>query len=565
MSGLVVAPVLVALATAVLALLARPSDRLRRALSLAGGGAYLVAVAALARAVFGPPGDLAPTTLVYRVGDWPAPFGIVLVADALAAFLLVLAGVVALAGVAYALVDVDADGQRLSFHPLYHLMIAGVSGALLTGDVFNLFVWFEVMLMASYVLVAFGGGPSHTRAALQYVVLNLVGSAVMLVAIGGLYATTGTLNMADMARRLADPGAYGVAVLPTLGLLAVLLAVFALKAGLVPFHFWVPAAYRAAPAPVTAVLAGVVKKVGVYAVVRLTFTVLAAASFPVSLPALGIGGDSPLGFVGPALALAAAASVVLGGVGAVGRDELDELLAYSSISQIGFVVLPLAIAATVPAARTLGIAAALVYAFNHGLAKALLFLASGTIAAAVGSTRFGDLGGLAPRTPVLAGSFLLGALALVGIPPLAGFFGKLLVFDTAARAAAVGATGATAALALVLVGAVLTIAYYTRAWNAAFWGTPSATVEARLPRSRTRPAGPEPDAAAAPDGGYGDRRRVTDRGLVVRVSVVAALAVAVVGFGLGFEVVFAAAEAGAEAAVDTEGYVDAVAPAEVLR
>ncbi|MFB6156889.1 MAG: complex I subunit 5 family protein, partial [Haloferacaceae archaeon] len=358
-------------------------------------------------------------------------------------------------------------------------------------------------------------------------------------------------------------GAYGVAVLPTLGLGAVLFAVFALKAGLVPFHFWVPDAYRAAPAPVTAVLAGVVKKVGVYAVVRLYFTVFAAATVPVSLP--GLAGDSPLAYIGPVLFVLAAASVVLGGVGAVGRDDLGGLLAFSSISQVGFIVLPLAVAATVPAVRTLGVAAALVYAFNHGLAKSMLFLAAGTVRSAVGSTRFADLGGLAGRAPVLSAGFLVGALSLVGIPPLSGFFGKLLVFDTAARAFAANAAGAGAAAALALAGAVLTIAYYTRAWNGAFWGQPSPLVEAGIPRRWTRPGpattegAPDDDGAPAPDGGRPSRRR-----LAVEVGVVAALAVAVVAFGLGFEAVYAAAQAGAEAAVDTGGYVDAVDPAEVV-
>jgi multicomponent Na+:H+ antiporter subunit D len=582
----VVAPLAVALSTAVLTLLVRTNVRLQQVVSLLGGLGYLAAVAALVDRVLLPLSGPS-ATLVYRVSDWTAPFGIVLVADALSVFMLGLAAVVSLGAVVFATLYVDTFGQRLSFHPLYHFMLVGVTGSFLTGDVFNLFVWFEVMLMSSYVLVVFYSGSEHTRAALNYVVLNLVGSAVMLLAIGGLYATTGTLNMADMARRLADPAAYGVAVLPTLGLGAVLFSVFALKAGMVPFHFWVPAAYRAAPAPVTAVLAGVVKKVGVYAVVRVYFTVFAGAD----LPALGLGfvGDSPLAFFGPVLFVMAGASILFGGLGAVGRDDVDGILAYSSISQVGFIVLPLAVAATVPAVRTLGVAAALVYAFNHGLAKGALFLASGTVHDAVGSTRLSDLGGLAARAPVLAGSFLLAALALVGIPPLSGFFGKLLVFDTATRALAASATGAAAALGLALVGAVLTIAYYTRAWNAVFWGETTDVVDAALPRrwvlgsdragagteaAAARPADAAETADAEPprsDGGTGtgtgpgtNGGTAAELGLAGEVTVVVALVVAVVAFGVGFEALYAAAEAGARAALDTGGYVDAVAPAEVV-
>jgi multicomponent Na+:H+ antiporter subunit D len=558
----VVAPLIVALLSAVVSLLTRPSDRLTRAVSLLGGLGYLLAVAALFRAVVLPTGTPS-RALAYQASGWAAPFGISLVADALSAFMLGLAGLVSFAGVAFAVLHVDSYGQRLTFHPLYHFMIAGVTGSFLTGDLFNLFVWFEVMLMASYVLVLFYGGPRQTRAGLYYVVLNLVGGVVMLLAVGGLYATTGTLNMADMARRLADPAAYGVSTAPILGLAGLLLAVFALKAGLVPFHFWVPGAYRAAPAPVTAVLAGVVKKVGVYAIIRLYFTVVAAASFPGGLGLPGVAGDSALALFGPVLFLMAAASVLLGGVGAVGRDELDELLAYSSISQIGFVVLPLAVAATAPAVRTLGVLAALVYAFNHGLAKGLLFLVSGADREAVGTTRFAELGGLAPRLRAVSAGFFVGMLALIGVPPLVGFFGKFAVFGTAARAYAVGAAGGGLALAVALGGAVLTIAYYTRAWNAVFWGEPTTRVRTLLGEGGlVSDGGDAPDRGPEVGAGVGGASR-DPAAFAGEVTLVLALAAAVVGFGVGFEAVHAAADAAARAAVDTGAYVRAVAPAEV--
>ena len=512
----VVAPLVVALATAVATLLTRRLGRLQVGLSLAGGVGYLAAVAVLVSEV-DPLGGA--NSVSYQLSNWQAPFGITLVADPLSAFMLALAATVSLAALAFSVRYVDAFGQRVSYHPLYHFMLVGVTGSFLTGDLFNLFVWFEVMLMSSYVLVVFYSGPRHTRAALQYVVLNLVGSAVMLLAIGGLYATLGTLNMADMARRLADPA---VAPAPVLGLSALLFAVFALKAGLAPFQFWVPAAYRAAPAPVTAMLAGVVKKVGVYAIIRLYFTVFAGASLGgLGLP--GFAGDSLLGFYGPVLFVMAAASILVGGLGAVSQDDIDGLLAYSSIGQVGFIVLPLAIAATVPSVRELGVAAALVYALNHGFAKSLLFMASGTVYDTVGTIEFPDLGGLAETSPVLSGGFFVGAMALVGVPPLSGFFGKLLVFDAAGRA------GSALALGVALVGAVLTIAYFSQAWNRGFWGEPSLLVQ------------------------HGESQGSL-------VAVVVALALAIVVLGVGFDVVMRAAEAGARAAVDQQAYVDAVLP-----
>jgi multicomponent Na+:H+ antiporter subunit D len=513
----VVAPVLAALVAAVLGLLLRRAPRLQRGVSVLGSLAYGAGVLLLAMRVAADP----DTRLVYQVSDWTAPFGISLVADPLSVLMLGLTAVVSLAALVYSLSFLDREDARLAYHPLFHFMILGVTGSFLTGDVFNLFVWFEVMLMSSYVLVVFYSGPEQTRAALFYSLLNLVGSAVMLLAIGGLYATTGTLNMADMTRRLAEPAAYGIDPAPVLGISAVLLSVFALKAGIVPFQFWVPAAYRAAPAPVTAVLAGVVKKVGIYAIVRLYFMVFAAASIPVSLP--GIGGDSFLAFFGPVLFVTAAASILLGGVGALGQDGMDGLLAYSSIGQIGFVVLPLAVAATAPEFRVLGVTAALVYAVNHGLAKALLFLVGGAVRAGTGTDRFADLGGLAGREPVLAGSFFVGGLALVGIPPLTGFFGKFLVFDVAGRA------GSALGLAVALVGAVFTIAYVTRAWNRGFWGEAGPAVTVSTHRSSL-------------------------------VAVAAGLAAVVVLLGVGFDPLYTAAENAAEAALDAQGYVDAVDP-----
>ena len=590
-------PLLIPLATAICTLLVRRSGRAQRAVSVLGAIGYLATVGALYAAV------AARGTIVYQLSDWQAPFGITVVADPLATFMLAFAAPLSLAAVVFAVLYVDPFGQQLSYHPLYHFMMVGVTGSFLTGDVFNLFVWFEVMLLSSYVLVAFYSGPEHTRAALSYAVLNLVGSAVMLVAIGGLYSTTGTLNMADMARRLADPGAYGIDPVPVLGLSAVLFAVFALKAGLAPFQFWVPAAYRAAPAPVAAMLAGVVKKVGIYAIVRLYFGVFAAAALPAGLSLPGFSGTSFLSFYGPVLFCMAVASILVGGIGAISQEDLDGLLAHSSIGQIGFVTLPLAVGATVPGVRPLAVAAALVYALNHAIAKVLLFLVSGTIEDVTGTVRFRDLGGIAARAPVLGGSFLLGALALIGIPPLSGFFAKLLVFDTSATAIATGANGASVALAIGLFGAILTIAYFTRAWTRGFWGPPGRAIErwgtsggrageddpttgtttpatdGGTPEAPGTSASSDRDAAdegAVADGNAAESGSATGGGNVAEsgdtdgptiesvspsaalVSVVALVAVSLLVVGLGFDPVMDAAMDAAGAALDRESYVRAV-------
>ncbi|WP_328765972.1 complex I subunit 5 family protein [Haloarcula nitratireducens] len=525
---IVVAPMLVALGTILAVLGLRSARTAQRAVSVLGGAVYAAVVGLLTWRVMLSPAE--PTPLVYQIGGWPAPFGITLVADALAVFMLVIAAVVTLTAVAFSVRFIDRQNQQVFYHPLFHCLLLGVTGAFLTGDLFNLFVWFEVMLMASYVFVAFYGEAPHTAAAFRYLVLNVIGSAVMLLAIGGLYATTGTLNMADMSRRLAAPAAYGIDVAPVVGLSALLFVTFALKAGLVPFQFWVPAAYRSAPLPIAAMLAGVTKKVGVYAIVRLYFVVFAGASLPTEFGP--ISGQSPLAFLAPVLFAMGAASIVVGGFGAIGQSRLDGVFAYSSVGQVGFIVLPVSFAAAAQSAsfRRLALAAALVYALHHALTKSLLFLSTAAIRGAAGTTNISRLGGLAAFSPALGGIFLIGCVSIIGVPPMTGFFGKFLVFEAAAAryAAAPGLVPAVAVVTL-LAGALFTILYASRAWVRGFWGEQTEVV-----------------ATAT-----------LDRG---QLSILAALALIVVAVGVGFDPVYRFAGAAAEAALDRGAYVDAVAP-----
>src|SRR6056297_1101683 len=293
-SQLVIAPMLIVLAAATATLLLGRYPRARAAVSLASSIAYAAAVAAIDWYIVLAPD--APGIATYQVGGWPAPFGITLVADGLSAFMLTMVAILGVASLVFSTRHVPGGEGRSYYFPLFHFLALGVTGALLTGDLFTLFVWFEVMLMASYVFVAFYGNAQHTAAAVRYVVLNIVGSALMLLGVGGLYATTGTLNMADMAVQLSAPGAVTE---PVVGLSALVFVTFALKAGLVPFQFWVPSAYRAAPLPVVAVFAGATKKVGIYAIIRLYFTVFGNANFSTTVP--GVVGDSPIAFLTPVL------------------------------------------------------------------------------------------------------------------------------------------------------------------------------------------------------------------------------------------------------------------------
>jgi len=523
-----IAPILAALLAGVSTLAVRRWPRVQQAVSVAGAIAYVAAVGTLVWLVVFGPDPAGSGAVAYQLGGWTAPFGITLVADALAAFMLALTAAVALYATVFSVLFINQQNQRAYYHPLYYFLLLGATGAFLTGDLFNLFVWFEVMLMASYVFVAFYGNDTHTAAAMRYLVLNIVGSVVMLLAVGGLYATLGTLNMADMAAQLSDPGAR-TNVTPVVGLSSLLLVTFALKAGLVPFQFWVPAAYRAAPLPVVATFAGATKKVGIYAIIRLYFTVFDGAAVTADVPFIPVE-TAPLAFLAPVLLVMGFASIFVGGLGAVNHSSLEGLLAYSSIAQIGFIAVPVALAATTTSAslRHLGVLAALVYALHHALAKGLLFLSAGVIRDGVGTTRLPELGGLAQTSPTFAGVFLVGGLSLVGIPPLAGFFGKLFVFDAAAtRFAETPTAGSGAILVLLLLGAVLTILYVTHAWIGSFWGSQ-----------------PEPRASGALDS--------------AQIAVLVTMAVLVVAVGVGFEPVYVFADAAAEAALDQEGYVDLV-------
>jgi multicomponent Na+:H+ antiporter subunit D len=279
--------------------------------------------------------------------------------------------------------------------------------------------------------------------------------------------------------------------------------------------------------------AGVTKKVGMYAVVRLYFTVFAAA--PVSVDLLGVTGGSPLAFLAPVLAAMGIASVLVGGFGAVGQDRLEGTFAYSSVGQVGFIAVPVAVAAAADPDGTLpavAIAAALMFALHHALAKGLLFLSTAAVENATGTDRLGDLGGLAGHSPVLAGAVFVGLLSLVGLPPLTGFFGKFLAFDAAVRGLATDGGGVLSALGLtaLLLGALLSILYATRVWVGGFWGPETPAVEV----ATVRPG---------------------------QLAILVALAVAVLLIGVGFDPVYRFAETAASAAIDGDTYVDVVAPA----
>ncbi len=430
MSTLVVLPILVPLATAIACLATRRRRGLQRGLSVAGAAGLLASgVALLARVS-------SQGIQVMNGGGWPAPFGITLVADLLAAIMVLLTGITGLAVGVYVPGSIDERREAHGFHALFHLLLMGVSAAFLTGDLFNLYVSFEIMLMASFVLLALGGERGQLEGSVKYVTLNLISSAIFLTAVGVLYGMAGTLSMADLARTAPNAPPDLVALLAVL-----FMAAFGIKAALFPFFFWLPASYHTPPIAVSAVFAGLLTKVGVYALIR-AFTLIFV-------------GDTA--FTHSLLLVAAALTMLTGVLGAAAQMEFRRVLSFHIVSQIGYMVMGLGLL------TPLGLAGSVFYLMHHIVVKTNLFLVGGIVRRLGGSYVLGNLGGLYRSHAGLALLFLVPAFSLAGIPPLSGFWGKMVLVKAGLEAEAYTVT------AVALVVSLLTIYSMTKLWNEAFW------------------------------------------------------------------------------------------------
>ncbi|WP_319546788.1 monovalent cation/H+ antiporter subunit D [Ruegeria conchae] len=377
---------------------------------------------------------------VYELGDWPAPFGIVLVLDRMSAMMVLLTALLALPIVLYA-IGSGWDDRGKHFHALFHFQLMGVCGAFLTGDAFNLFVFFEVLLIASYGLMTHGGGAVRLKAGVQYVTYNLLGSTLFLFALGTIYAVTGTLNMADLAVRVAEIPPEDTALLRVGAVL--LLLVFCIKAAVLPLHFWLPASYANAPLPVAALFA-IMTKVGAYSILRVYTLVF------------GPDVAATEGLVGAWLQPAALVTLAVGAVGILGSQHIARMVAFCAITSMGTLLIAISLFSEVATA------AALYYVFHSTLATALLFL----VADMVMERRGGAITPTKPmpQTGLISALFFVGAIAMAGMPPLSGFIGKLLVLD-ASRVA----PDANAVWAVILIGSFVTIVGLARAGTLIFW------------------------------------------------------------------------------------------------
>lgn len=432
MSWLLPSAIAVPLLSAGLTLLVGRRLKAQRIIAAVGVGFLLVAaVVLLLEADAGAP-------VVAQLGGWPAPIGITLIADRFSSIVLTVSSAMLVAVLAYAVAQLGRDALDWWFHAKYLILTAGVAMSLLTGDLFNLFVGFEVMLIASYVLLTVKTGPTHIRATMSYVVVNLMASTLFLVLIAFTYGATGTLNMADLALRLQE-------IDPTMrnGLGLMMLVVFGIKAALFPLFMWLPDSYPTAPTVVTAIFAGLLTKVGVFTIIR-TQTLLFAQDGPSTL-----------------LLFIAGATMTVGVLGAIAQNDIKRILSFHIVSQIGYMIMGLGFLSVA------GLAASILYISHHIVVKTGLFLVGGLVEAEQGTGALDRTGGLLHQRPVIAALFLPLALSLAGLPPFSGFVAKLALVQEGI------ALGRGFIVAVSLAVGLLTLFSMVKIWGATFWGEPA--------------------------------------------------------------------------------------------
>ncbi len=468
---------------------------------------FIVALVILVETLVGGP-------IVYQMGLWPAPFGITVYADALTGIMLASGGLLALMALPYAMASLDARRERLGYYPMALLLLMGANGAFITGDLFNLYVFYEVLLMSSFVLLALGGTPSQINASIRYVVLNLMGSMMLLLGAGITYGMLGTLNMAQVAERM--PAAPPTVQVMIAGLL---LIAFAGKAAMFPFFFWLPSSYHTPHPAVTALFSGALTKVGVYSLFRV---------FPLFFPDLLLAWQ-------PLLFTIAGLTMVIGVLGAFAQPTIRRLLSFHIISQIGYMLMGLAVALSPsPLGLGFGLALAILFLVHNQFVKTALLMGGGQVELETGTGKLSELGGLASSKPVLALVFFVAAFSLAGFPFTSGFVAKLGLLE------ATFATNNYLIAAVSLGVSVLTTMSMIRLWQYIFWGKPKRAYPARAHFQRT-------DVNVM---------------LVAPAAVLVSLSLAI---GIFAKPAIDIVQVAARQAIDRQSYIDAVAPQSLVQ
>jgi multicomponent Na+:H+ antiporter subunit D len=372
-----------------------------------------------------------------QIGNWPAPFGITIVADHLSAIMVAVTGILNLSVMVYSKAEIKASLLKAGYNPLMHILIGGVCGAFLTGDLFNLYVWFEVMLMASFGLLVLGQEKQQFDSGVKYVMINLFSTLLFITGIGLLYGLTGTLNMADLHLKIQNVADKGLLT----AIAAIFMAAFGIKSGIFPLFFWLPASYHTPPVAISAIFAGLLTKVGVYSLIRMFSLVF---TFDVA-------------YTHGLLLTAAVLTMITGVLGAAAFNEFRRILSFHIISQVGYMVMGLALF------TPLALTGSVFYILHHMIVKANLFLISGVSKKIGGSFELAKLGGFYRSNGFLTVLFFIPAFSLAGVPPLSGFWAKLILIRAGLeiQSYAVAATAAVVGL--------LTLYSMTKIWGEAFW------------------------------------------------------------------------------------------------
>ena len=427
----VLLPLLIPFVTALICLFLRKNIRAQNVVSLLGSLALLAAAAFLLTQV--EKHDI----LVIQVASWPVPFGITLVADMLSALMVGISAFVGLMVNIYALQNIQTGHKAFGFYTFFHFLLMGVNGAFIAGDIFNLYVWFEVMLIASFTLLALGNEKEQLIGSVKYMLLSFIASSILLIGVAMIYGLTGSLNMADVAlhfRENSDDPLITVAAM-------LFLLPFAIKSAMFPLYFWLPASYHTPPIAVSAIFAGLLTKVGVYTLLRF-FTLIFVHD---------------ISYTHGILLVASLLTMVSGVMGAVSSDSMRKILSFHIISQIGYMVLGLALF------TPFAIAGAVFYIIHHIIVKTNLFLITGVVEKIKGTSELDKVGGLYKHFPILSLLFLIPALSLAGLPPLSGFWAKFILIKAGLE------TEAYFAIAIALATGILTLYSMLKIWNNVFW------------------------------------------------------------------------------------------------
>ncbi|WP_226643551.1 Na+/H+ antiporter subunit D [Mesobacillus subterraneus] len=436
MNNLIILPILIPLITGVVLIFFAKNIMAQRWISAISGMITIIAAFMLANHVY------VNGIQTMDLSNWEAPYGITLVSDMLSALLVLTTSIIAFGAVIYSFKSIGEARERFFYYPVVNFLIVGVNGAFTTGDIFNLFVFFEVMLMSSYVLLVLGGTKIQLRESIKYILVNVISSALFVIAVAYLYSVVGTLNMAHISVRLSEVGSVGI-----ITVIAVLfLIVFGLKGAIFPLYFWLPGSYYAPPAPVMALFGALLTKVGVYSITR-TYT-------------LFFYHDA--GYTHQLLQILAIMTIIAGVIGALAYTDIKKIIIYNIIVAVGVILFGVSV--LTPESLT----GSVFYLIHDMNIKAALFLLVGIIVVITGTSDLNKISGMINRYPALGWTFFIATLALAGVPPLSGFAGKLMIvrsgFETESY---IGAF-------VVLMSSLLVLFSVMRIFIRGFWGTPRA-------------------------------------------------------------------------------------------